>query len=100
MRSRWHEARHVLGPHDRDDERTQVAIDGRYEERPARPQQTGEGIDSAGGLGQMFEHLHAGDDIETALALVGQRLDRLQAVVDVETGARCMQPRDVDHGGG
>ena len=53
--------------------------------------------DGGGGIGHVFEHLHAGDHVELPGMRVQQLFRRFDAVVDREAGIERMQPRGFHH---
>ena len=55
--------------------------------------------DHAGWVGHVFEHFHAGDDIERARHLGRERLDADQPIVDAKPALMQMQARDIEHSG-
>ncbi len=85
----------MLGADDREHERLGVAID-RREERPAAGlHEAPAGRDDRSGVRDVFEHLHAGDDVEPFGQLIGERLHRDLAVGDARR--RCLDRVELGH---
>ena len=88
----------MFGTENRRAERQRRAVQRRQEQLAAGLQQRRAGADRAARIGNVFEHLHAGDDVEMARHFAGQRFDADLAVVDHEPAFVEMKPRDIEHG--
>ena len=97
VRAARQHAEHVLGADDREQEGLQVAVDGREEHPAAGLDEVGAGLDDRGRIGHVFEHFHAGHDVEAARLLGRQRLGADLAVLDAaRAGLQRMQLRHLE----
>jgi hypothetical protein len=97
MRAARNEAQQVLGTDDRQQERLEVAVEGRDEECATGTQQPRERPDHRRRIGDVLEHFHARDHIESRRRLAQQLIRADHAIVDGKPALGGVQPCHLDH---
>src|SRR4249919_627392 len=100
VRALGQHARDVLGTHDRQRECGRGAVEGGQEQAATGLQHRRAGLDDRCRIGDVLQHLHAGDRVEFPGHFPGQRFGGLQAIVDVDAAFQAMELGDLDQLGG
>ena len=97
MGAAWHQIREIFGADDGQHEGLEIAIDGGDENVAARPRELAEHRNGRGRIGNVFEHLHAGDHVVFSGLGVLQLFGVFDAIVDLQAGIECVEPCGLHH---